>query len=73
MKMNSPLMQIEELNDLIRQLHKIDAKIYAGQIVPAYRENRRVIALLEERKKELIASEEKINSDPERSKLSKVE
>jgi uncharacterized protein YktA (UPF0223 family) len=56
--MSSPLVQIDELCDLIRQLHKIDSKLQAGQFIAAYRENRRIIASLEENKKKLIESQE---------------
>lgn len=52
--MSSPLVQIDELGDLIRQLHKIDSKLQAGQIIAAYRENRRIIAFLEECKSGLM-------------------
>ena len=63
-------MQIDELGDLIRQLHKIDSKLQAGQIIAAYRENRRIIAFLEECKKELLVKAEsnfkKINETQEK-------
>ena len=52
--MNNPLVDIDELGDLIRQLHKIDSKLQAGQFIAAYRENRRLIAFLEDKKKAII-------------------
>ena len=57
--MVNPLIQVNELGDLIRQLHKIDSKLQAGQFIAAYRENRRIIALLEKVKDEL--TEEGLN------------
>ncbi|MFA7219265.1 MAG: hypothetical protein WC119_02015 [Synergistaceae bacterium] len=56
--MNSPLKHLDELGDLIRQLQKIDSKLQAGQFIAAYRENRRIIANLEEAKKHLIEAQE---------------
>ena len=55
--MNSPLVQVDELGELIRELHKIDSKLQAGQFIAAYRENRRIISLLEERKKKILESQ----------------
>ena len=57
--MISPLIQIDELGDLIRQLHKIDSKLQAGQFIAAYRENRRIIAYLETSKDKLVELQEK--------------
>ncbi len=37
----------------IRQLYKIDSKLQAGQIIAAFRENRRAIASLERKKAEI--------------------
>lgn len=56
--MDSPLVQIDELGDLIRQLHKLDSKMQAGQFIAAYRENRRLISELEAKKVELIKQAE---------------
>lgn len=52
--MNSPLREIEALNDLIRQLQKIDSKFHAGHFLALYRENRRIIAQLETQKSQFI-------------------
>ena len=57
--MNSPLVQMDDLGDLIRQLQKIDSKLQAGQFIAVYRENRRIIAFLEESKKKLVEAHEK--------------
>lgn len=55
--MSNPLVEIDDLGNLIRQLHKIDSKLQAGQFIAAYRENRRIIGMLEESKKELVAQD----------------
>tara|TARA_R110000824_G_scaffold8450_2_gene38453 strand:+ start:12827 stop:13012 length:186 start_codon:yes stop_codon:yes gene_type:complete len=61
--MKSPLEQIDELHNIIRQLYKLESKIYAGQDVPAYRDVNRLIALLEKKKAEMIQDEtEKIEN-----------
>ena len=52
--MANPLVELDELGNLIRQLHKIDSKLQAGQFIAAYRENRRIIAELEETKKQML-------------------
>ena len=52
--MSNPLADIDALGDLIRQLHKIDSKLQAGQFIAAWRDNRRIIADLESSKKEII-------------------
>lgn len=52
--MKSPLEQIDELNNLIRQLQKLATKIYAGEDVPAYRDVNRIISSLEISKNNII-------------------
>ena len=61
--MSSPLIQVDELGALIRQLHKIDSKLQAGQFISAYRENRRIIAFLEGCKNDLIEGNENKSLD----------
>jgi hypothetical protein len=61
--MSSPLVQIDELGDLIRQLHKLDSKLQAGQFIAAYRENRRLISELESKKVELVKEAEAKNAE----------
>jgi len=61
--MNSPLVQVDELGELIRELHKIDSKLQAGQFITAYRENRRIIALLDDRKKKLLDFQVEANNE----------
>ena len=53
--MSNPLIELDQLGNLIRQLHKIDSKLHAGQFIAAWRENRRIIAELEECKNDLIS------------------
>lgn len=60
----NPLRGIEDLGDLIRQLHKIDSKLQQGQFIAAYRDNRRIISFLEKCKDKLIEEEiEKSNEN----------
>jgi len=66
--MISPLAQIDELGDLIRQLHKLDSKLQAGQFIAAYRENRRLISELETKKTAMVKDAERsaeLNRDPD--------
>jgi len=56
-KIISPLEQVEELGVLIRELHKIDSKMEAGQFIAAWRANRKLIAEYE-RKKIMLMSQE---------------
>lgn len=62
--MKSPLEQLGELETLIRELHKIDSKLYSGQFILAWRDNRKLIAALERRKENIIqiSKEDKNNS-----------
>ena len=55
--MKSPLEQLKELEYIIRELHKIDSKLIAGQVILAYREIGRIIAYLERKSIELSHSE----------------
>ena len=57
--MKSPLEQIQELEEVIRQLHKIDSKLLAGQEVLAYREVNSLLAFFERRKREIIQEAKK--------------
>lgn len=51
---NNPFEQVSVLSDLIRGLQKIDSKMQAGQFIAAWRENRRILAMLEDIKKEIL-------------------
>lgn len=50
--------QVEVLDDIIRQLHKIDSKMLSGQFIPAYRDIRRVLAFFEQQKNNLLSGVE---------------
>ena len=52
----NPLVELDELGDLVRQMHKIDSKMHAGQFIDAHREIHRIIAEMEEAKKTLVGS-----------------
>ena len=55
--MHSLLEKVESLDELIRSMRKIESRCRSGQIVDAWRESCRIIALLEKDKRDLIASE----------------
>ena len=52
--MKSLLEQVNELDNLIRQMHKMISKMNAGQFIDAWREAHRITALLEKAKQDLI-------------------
>ena len=52
--MKTLLEQIEPIDYVIRQLHKIDSKLQAGQFIAAWRENRRLTVMFEDHRKELL-------------------
>ena len=52
--MKSLLETIDGLEQLIRQLHKLESKMRSGQIIDAWRETNRIIAKLEAEKTRLI-------------------
>lgn len=56
------LLQIEEIEVLLRQLHKIDSKMLSGQFIIAFREINSIIAYLERAKKSVV---EKVKKDME--------
>jgi len=55
--MKSLLEQVNEVDDLVRQLRKMESKMNAGQFIQAWRECRRLIAAFEKAKQDLIAGE----------------
>jgi cell fate (sporulation/competence/biofilm development) regulator YlbF (YheA/YmcA/DUF963 family) len=57
--MKTPLDQIQDLEELIRQMHKIDSKLDAGHIIRAYRENGKIIAYLERVKANIVSESKK--------------
>jgi hypothetical protein len=46
--------QVNDIEYLLRQLQKIDSKMIAGQFIPAWRSQRKLIAELESKKLDLI-------------------
>lgn len=64
--MKSLLERVSKLDNLLRQLHKIESKMHAGQFIAAWRELRGVIKMLEDSRKDLIESDgEKETKDAE--------
>lgn len=61
--MKSPLEQISNLEEVIRQLCKIDSKLDAGQIIRAYREIGKLISFFERSKLEIIQQEKSKKQD----------
>jgi hypothetical protein len=54
---------VEFLDYIIRQLKKIDSRIFSGQIILAFRETRRLIAFLENQKQSISNT---IDSNPKK-------
>jgi len=52
--MNSPLEQVNELHNLIRDLQKMNSKLLSGQIIIAHRDLNRIISDLERRVQEMV-------------------
>jgi hypothetical protein len=52
--MNSPLEQVNELHNLIRDLQKMNSKLLSGQIILAHRDLNRIIADLERRVQQMV-------------------
>ena len=61
--MKSLLEQVNELDVLIRQMHKMISKMNAGQFIDAYREANRITAALEKSKQDLIKNEGDKNAE----------
>ena len=55
--MKSLLENVNELDDLIRQLHKMESRMRSGQWIDAWRDNNRITAYLEKKKQDVISSE----------------
>lgn len=64
--MKSPLEQIQSLEEIIRQLSKIDSKLIAGQIVLAHRENWKLITNFRKQKFAII-QEEKLKKQEDKT------
>ena len=57
--MKSLLETVDELEQLIRQLHKMESKMRSGQWIDAWRETNRIIARLEDDKTRLIQEDKR--------------
>ena len=55
--MKSLLEKIDTIDELIRQLRKIDSRMRAGQWIDAWRENNRIIGILGKEKKDILTRE----------------
>lgn len=55
--MKSILEEVEDINSILRQLHKLDSKMQSGQFIGAYRDLHRIIAFFELAKKNAIDNE----------------
>lgn len=64
--MKNPLEIVSELESLIRDLHKLDSKMLAGQFINAHRDLRRIMANVEEKKNAVIAESKKQEGDNEK-------
>lgn len=53
--MKTILEKTEDLKYIITQLQKIDSRLYAGQVISAWRENRKLLALFEKERDKLAA------------------
>jgi hypothetical protein len=55
--MKSLLESITEVDEIIRQLHKMESRLRSGQIIDAWRECCRLMAYLDNCKKQIISGE----------------
>lgn len=69
--MHSLNEQINNIEYILRQLQKIDSKMIAGQFIPAWRSQRKLIAELENNKLDLM-KEGKIMSLEENTSLQTI-
>lgn len=57
-KMKSLLDKLNEVEGLLRTLHKMDSKMRAGQWIDAWRENGRLIAFLNNAREKILVDQE---------------
>ena len=60
--MKSPIEQVDELDNIIGQLQKIEGRLYAGQFIQVYIDVGSLLAYFKEAKKQII-KEDKLNQD----------
>jgi len=65
--MKTLLEDVESVDQIIRDLHKLDSKLQAGQFIAAYRDVNRMIAFFEQVKKNIILGQ---NDTSQKSQLS---
>jgi len=53
--MKSLLESVTEIDEMVRQLHKMESRLRSGQIIDAWRECCRLMAYLEQCKKQIIS------------------
>lgn len=61
--MKNPLETLSDLEGVIRELHKLDSKMLAGQFIPAWRDLRRLLAFFEEKRLELVEESKKTENN----------
>jgi hypothetical protein len=63
--MEQEFIDLEKINYLIRQLSKVDSKLHSGQIIDAWRDNRRIISELDKWKSGIMTQtfEEKLEDE----------
>jgi len=60
--MKTLLEKVSDIDNLVRQLRKMESRLRAGQVIDAWRELNRIIALLEREKESVLADAEKKDS-----------
>jgi len=53
--MKSLLESVTEIDEIVRQLHKMESRLRSGQIIDAWRECCRLMAYLEQCKRNIIS------------------
>lgn len=61
--MKSLLERVDALDNLIRQLRKNESRMRSGQWIDAWRENNRIIAVVEKDKRDLMCDAEGKSED----------
>ena len=56
--MKTLLEQVNELDELLTKMHKMESRMRSGQWIDAWRECCRIISILQRNKQELIKEEE---------------
>ena len=61
--MKTLLESIEDIDQIIRDLHKVDSKLQSGQIIAAYRDINRMISFFEQAKKNILLGQQEVNNN----------